>query len=54
MLYMSQTITLIKEDFDLMKREINTLRNTKLYTRLLEYMNNVLAGRKFTRKDLGF
>lgn len=54
MLYMSETIILPREDFNLMKREINTLRNTKLYIRLLEYMNNVLAGRKFTRKDLGF
>ncbi len=37
-----------------MKREIEVLRNTQVYKRLLEFENNIAQGKKYTRKDLGF
>jgi len=49
-----ETITIAKEEFELMKRELKTLRDTHLYKRLLEFEKNITEGRKFTRKDLGF
>ena len=48
-----ETVTIPKEDFELMKREIDTLRDTSLYARLLEFEKNI-SQKKFTRKDLGF
>jgi ABC-type long-subunit fatty acid transport system fused permease/ATPase subunit len=48
-----QTITIPKEKFELLKREIETLRNTSIYKRLLEFEKNISI-KKFTRKDLGF
>ena len=47
-----ETVTIPKEDFELMQREIKTLRNTKLYTRLLNCLEN-LKKKEYTRKDLG-
>jgi len=37
-----------------MKIEIELLRNSKLYIRLLEFEKNITEGKKYTRKDLGF
>jgi len=48
-----ETVTIPKEDFELMEREIETLRDTNLYARLLEFEKNI-SHKKFTRKDLGF
>ena len=48
-----ETVTIPKEDFELMQREIETLRHTSLYARLLEFEKNI-SHKKFTRKDLGF
>jgi len=49
-----ETITLPKEEFELMKQELETLRNKKVYQRLLDFEKNISNGKKFTRKDLGF
>jgi PHD/YefM family antitoxin component YafN of YafNO toxin-antitoxin module len=51
---MSEVITIPRERYLEMKREMETLRKTKLYKRLLEFEENVKAGRIYTRKDLGF
>jgi hypothetical protein len=48
-----ETVTLPKEDFESMQREIATLRKTSLYARLLEFEKNISL-KKYTRKDLGF
>ena len=43
-----------KMEFEKMQEELKTLRNTKLYKRLLEFEQRILQGKKFTRADLGF
>jgi len=48
-----ETITIPKEEFELMKQEIKTLRATSLYKRLLQFEQNIKT-KKYTRKDLGF
>ena len=48
-----ETVTILKEDFEQMQREIKTLRHSKVYERLLEFEKNI-AKKKYTRKDLGF
>ena len=48
-----ETITIPKIRFEEMKREIKTLRNSRIYIRLLEFERNVLK-KMYTRKDLGF
>jgi hypothetical protein len=48
-----ETVTIPKEDFELMQREIETLRHTSLYARLLEFEKNISI-KRFSRKDLGF
>lgn len=51
---MSEVVTITREKYLGMKREIETLRKTRLYKRLLEFEENVMAGKVYTRKDLGF
>ena len=48
-----QTITLPKQKFLQMQLEIQTLRNSNLYQRLLQFQNNI-SQKKYTREDLGF
>jgi len=48
-----ETMEIPKQTFEQMKTEINTLRKTALYSRLLEFEQNI-AKKKFSRKDLGF
>ncbi|MBU1622497.1 MAG: hypothetical protein KJ597_02895 [Nanoarchaeota archaeon] len=48
-----ETVTIPKENFELMQREIEVLRNDQLYKRLLEFEKNI-SNKKMTRKDLGF
>jgi PHD/YefM family antitoxin component YafN of YafNO toxin-antitoxin module len=48
------TISLSRTEFEQMKQELETLRNTKIYKRLLEFEKNISEGKKFTREDLGF
>ena len=49
-----ETVTIPKDEFEEMKQELNTLRNSKLYKRLLEFEHNIFSGKKFTGNDLGF
>ena len=51
---MQETITIPKDEFEKMKIELETLRKSTLYKRLLEFEKNIAEGKKFTRKDLGF
>ncbi len=48
-----ETITLPKEKFELMKLELKTLRNSKIYKRLLEFEANI-SKKKISRAELGF
>lgn len=50
---MADKITISKKKYESMKKEIETLRNTKLYKRILEFEKNI-AVKKYTREDLGF
>jgi hypothetical protein len=49
----TETVTLQKEEYQQMVAEIETLRRTDLYRRLLSFMENI-SKKKFTRADLGF
>ena len=49
-----ETITLPKTEVEQLHREIETLRNSDLYKRLLEFEKNIAEGKRFTRADLGF
>lgn len=51
---MGEAVTISREKYLQMKRGIVTLRKTKLYKRLLEFEENIKAGKIYTRKDLGF
>ena len=48
-----ETITIPRVEYEQMKAEVETLRNTKLYKRLMEFEENI-AHKKYTRADLGF
>lgn len=50
---MTEMITIPKEEYEFLKKEVQTLRNQKLYKRLLEFEENIQS-KKYTRKDLGF
>ena len=49
-----ETITIPKEKYEKIINELEVLRATKLYKRLLEFDQNILSGKKFKREDLGF
>lgn len=49
-----ETITIPRMKFEKMQEELETLRNTKLYKRLLEFEQRILQGKSYTRSDLGF
>ena len=49
-----ETITLPKVELEQLHRELETLRNSALYKRLLEFEKNIVEGKRFTRADLGF
>ncbi|MFW6286185.1 MAG: hypothetical protein ACOC16_03620 [Nanoarchaeota archaeon] len=48
-----ETVTIPKAEYEKLIIENKTLKNTKLYRRLLEFENNI-SKKKYTRKDLGF
>jgi len=48
------TITIPRNEFESMKRELESFHQSKIYKRLLEFEENILKGKKYTRKDLGF
>ena len=49
-----ETVTIAKPEFEQMKQELKILRKSSIYLRLLEFEQNIMAGKKYTRKDLGF
>ncbi len=49
-----ETVTIPKDQFEIMQQELVALRNSKIYKRLLEFEKNILEGKKYTREDLGF
>ena len=49
-----EIITIPKMEFEQLHKELETLRNSGLYKRLLEFEKNISEGKKFTRADLGF
>lgn len=49
-----EMITIPKVQFERMQVDLQTLRHSSLYKRLMEFEQNILMGGKFTRKDLGF
>jgi len=50
----TDTVTVPRVEFEHMKQELDLLRGSKLYQRLLEFEENISKGKKFTRKNLGF
>ena len=50
----TETITIPKKEYESLKEEVKLLRSTHIYKRLLEFEQNVLSGKKFYRRDLGF
>ncbi|MBI4448735.1 hypothetical protein HY641_01775 [Candidatus Woesearchaeota archaeon] len=49
----TETITLPRTEYNQMVSELETLRRSDLYQRLLQFMQNIQK-QKFTRSDLGF
>jgi hypothetical protein len=49
----TKTVTLPKEEYQQMVVELETLRRTDLYRRLLQFIENIQK-KKFTRADLSF
>lgn len=49
----SMTVTIPRETYQHMVQELETLRRTDLYKRLLQFTENIQK-KKFTRADLGF
>ena len=49
-----KTIEIPKEEYTKMKIELETLRKTRLYRRLLEFIGNIKNGKKYSREDIGF
>ena len=47
-------VTLPRVEFEQMQLEIKILRRSPLYLRLLAFEQNLIEGKKYTRKDLGF
>ena len=49
----TETVTVLKEEYFQLVAEVETLRRTDLYKRLLQFTENIQK-KKFTRADLGF
>ena len=48
-----EKVTLPKVKLEQLQREVETLRNFRLYRRLLEFEKNISKRKRFTRIDLG-
>lgn len=51
---MQETVTVPRVEFERTKQELELLKESRLYQRLLEFEENVSKGRKFGRKSLEF
>ncbi len=49
-----ETITIPKQEYETMKHQIKTLRKTNFYLRLLDFEQNLIQGKVYSRGDLGF
>lgn len=49
----TDTITISKEEYEILKKENELLKNQKIYKRLLEFEENIKS-KEYKRKDLGF
>ena len=49
-----EMITIPKPKFEEMEQELEMLRNSELYKRLLQFEQNIMEGKMHTRRDLGF
>ena len=49
-----EMVTIPKEKLDRMEEEIELLKDSKIYKRLLEFEEKISKGKKYTRDDLGF
>ncbi len=49
-----ETINTPKIKFKEMQIELETLRKSRLYQRLLEFEQRILQGKRYIRADLGF
>ena len=49
-----ETITMPKIEFDNIISEIKLLKKSHIYKRLLEFEENIVKGKKHSRKELGF
>jgi len=49
-----EVISITKNEYERMKTELKFLRNTNIYLRLLEFEDNIIKDKKYTRKELGF
>ena len=47
----TDNVTISREEYEFLKKENETLRNQKLYKRLLEFEENIKT-KRYTRKDL--
>lgn len=52
--YMEEMLSIPKEKFEKMQRELIVLRDSLLYRRLLKFEENISKGQRYTRTDLGF
>ncbi len=48
-----ETVTIPKAEYEQLKEELELLKDSKIYQRLLEFEENISKGKRFTRKDLG-
>ena len=51
---MTETVTIPRQEYEQLKEEVETLRQTALYKRLLEFEKSIAEGKRYTRSDLGF
>ncbi len=49
----AETVTIPRIEYEQMVTELETLRRTDLYKRLIQFIENIQK-KKFTRTDLGF
>ena len=53
LIVMTETVTIPRAEYESMVVELETLRRTDLYKRLLQFVQNIQK-QKVTRADLGF
>ncbi|MBI4210684.1 MAG: hypothetical protein HY544_04225 [Candidatus Diapherotrites archaeon] len=49
-----ETVTVPRKEYESLKRQVEIFKESNIYKRLIEFENNIAAGKKFYREDLGF